>query len=947
MLHEAAVVSQFADAMAEKGIVVEPGDIIADGKLHRIHVRGDGARTVKNGWYVLHNDDRPAGSFGCNKRYGTDASFSWSSTEKAAPMSAEERRAFRARMEAAAEQKAAEQRARHAAAGELANRIWDAGQTIEGAAHPYLERKGIQSHGLKVGAWEKVNPSTGELSVIAKNALLVPIRDARKAIHSLQAILPDASNVLGRDKDYLKDGDKAGRFFSIGKPVSVNGRPVILICEGYATGASLHEVTGHAVIVAFDAPNLLPVAKVIRDRFADATIVIAADNDQWTLTPVLNPGVTRANEAAAAIGARVAFPPFDDSEGVENEQGKKRGPTDFNDLAVLRGPEAVRLVIENALIDEAIVDELPQEFPAALETLLTGGHTGDYADEGDDEPPVDMGARKSINDIRAEMADNPHFRVLGYNREMYFVYRKAHKHIRALSSRDLNESQFHQIADPSWWEMYFPAMGKNEKGFNKTAAVAWFMQATAAAGIYDDSRVRGRGAWIDEGRVVYHHGKRLTVDGESVDVAAVKSEYVYESTIALPLPADEALSDEDGAKIVQLAQKFRWSKPGSAALVAGFAMLAPLCGALKWRPHIWLTGGAGCGKSTVLNKFVHPLMNGTDVFANGNSSEAGVRQRLSADARPVLFDESESNEEADARRIQNVLSMIRQASTESEAQTFKGTAGGQSMSFHVRSMFCLASIQVTLKHQADIERLTVLSLRPKREDPNAADNWKALQDELYMLERDTTIGARLLRRGLDLLPKIQQSIEVFANVAAHKFGTQREGDQYGTLLAGAWSLVSREVVTREEAEALIDSFDWSEHRDGGESDESERALSALMEAKLSHLGASYSVYELVHEAAGREGGVGIGQRTAEQLLGRAGMKVRGEDELLMSNASQQLKKLMEGTPFAADLRGLLLRLPGASRNGHTPVRFNGVQSRCIVVPLGPILNDLELTEEQL
>lgn len=63
-----------------------------------------------------------------------------------------------------------------------------------------------------------------------------------------------------------------------------------------------------------------------------------------------------------------------------------------------------------------------------------------------------------------------------------------------------------------------------------------------------------------------------------------------------------------------------------------------LCGALKWRPRIWLTSGTGSGKSTIQNDFVSFLMNGISVYAQGNSTEAGIRQHLKSDALPVLFD---------------------------------------------------------------------------------------------------------------------------------------------------------------------------------------------------------------------------------------------------------------------------------------------------------------------
>jgi putative DNA primase/helicase len=158
------------------------------------------------------------------------------------------------------------------------------------------------------------------------------------------------------------------------------------------------------------------------------------------------------------------------------------------------------------------------------------------------------------------------------------------------------------------------------------------------------------------------------------------------------------------------------------------------------RPHVWLTGGPGSGKSTILNRFVHLLLGGLDVFAQGASTEAGIRQRLCVDARPVLIDESESNEENEIRRTQGVLSLIRQASTESDAQTLKGTAGGEAMRFHIRSMFALASIQVGLKQQADRERerITVLTLRSKGRDDAEGEGHRHLEAELGRIRRDRT-----------------------------------------------------------------------------------------------------------------------------------------------------------------------------------------------------------------
>jgi putative DNA primase/helicase len=948
VVHETQAIEEFVDAMFNQDIRVDPADIVADGKLHRIHADGDG-KNVKDAWYVLHVDDRPAGKYGHNGKYGHDASFSWAMKVDRPQMTAEEKRAYREKMEAERARREAETAERHAKAAALANRIWDAAAPIEGDDHPYLKRKGIQSYGLRVGTWEKVDQDTGEVSLISNNALLIPIW-SRKVIHSLQAILPD-SKKLGRDKDYLSGANKHGHYFSFGKPLEHEGKSVILICEGYATGATLHEATGHAVIVAFDAPNLLPVAEFMRGAFPDATIIVCADNDQWTLKPVENPGLTRAREVREAVGALIALPAFDAALGVANPDGKIRGPNDFNDLMTLEGADAVRSAIADTLNPPApVVEPVEVREPANAADVppwedMPGA---DVLDAPGDMPGVmffesNPPASSSVDDEVDMPTDNRYFRCLGYKEDKYFFFHNESKQVKERNERELTEKFMLGIAPLMWWETHFNN-GK-QGGINGKAALNFMMRACYAEGVYDNSRRRGRGAWLDEGRVVFHHGGRLTVDGASVELEDIKSRFAYGIDIAMPEPSADPLSDEDGVKLFQLATQFRWTMPGSAALLAGFAMLAPICGALRWRPHIWLTGGAGCGKSSILNEYVFPLMNGSSLFAQGNSSEAGVRQWLKNDARPVLFDESESNEEGDIRRIQNVLSLIRQASTESEARTLKGTAGGEAMSFHIRSMFCLASIQVAIKHQADVERLTVMSLRPKREDDNAADGWKKLKDDLYVtIKSDETIAARLMRRALNMLPVIQKNIEVFASVAAKRFGSQREGDQYGTLLAGCWSLMCSDEATPEQADEMIEGFDWSEHRENNETDEAQGALGTLMSALIQHQGARYSVGELVKASAGPEVGV-VTKSDADALLGRHGMKVR-ETVLLIANKSEQLRSLVSGTPFEADLRGALLRIKGATRNEHKPAKFAGIQAKCITIPLGPILADDSETEGQ-
>lgn len=911
MPHESQIIDQFRAAMAEHGIKTSD-TLVADGKFHRVRVDGD-HKGSRNGWYVLHGDGKPSGAFGCNKRYGHEAKFTWTSNEKTKPLTPDERRAYREKMERQRAERAAADAARHAAAADRAALIWAA--STECTEHPYLARKGVKSHGLRVGTWEKTNPDTGEVYVVSKQALLVPIRDAAKRIHSLQAIF--TAKVGSRDKDYLKDGSKEGLFYSIGKPVTMDvrgtQRAVILVGEGYATMATAHEATGHAAIVAFDAGNLLAVGKVLRARFPEACLVFLADNDRFTLEPIENPGVHHARKAAAAVDGFVAIPQF-----PEDANGK---PTDFNDLHALEGADAVRDTIAEAINPpEAILpddDAVIQPWEDAPDDVPLGEATPPSA-------PTPPGR-------------NGHFTILGYNRETYYIFQHGKRQITERSKGDFSEVGLIELADINWWEANFPGA---RSGIDTKAAAQFIIRTAEQRGIFDTEKIRGRGAWLDDGRVVYHHGSHLSVDGQPMDVTQISSQYVYEMAKSMQLPAEVMMTDEEGKKLVDITKMFRWTVGGSALLFAGWIALAPICGAIPWRPHLWMTGGAGSGKSS-LAKFAHSLLKGTDVFAQGNSSEAGIRQRLRADARPVIMDESESNEEGDARRVQSILGLIRQASTESDAETLKGTTDGSGMTYHIRSMFCLASIQVALKHKADIDRLTVLTLRSGKEsDQSGGNGWARMRDTMYEFcgREDTPMRGRLLRRSIELLPTTLKNIEVFSAVGADVFGSQRDGDQYGALLAGAWSLISTAVATREQAREIFDSHNWQELRADADSDESHRALSALMEAHVRvKSGTELTVYELVKAASGSPTGVtDINDVTADALLQRHGMKVK-DGYLVLSNNSNELKRLMQGTTFEADLRGVLLRVDGADKNTNKPERFNGMQNKCIRIPLAPIV----------
>ena len=117
----------------------------------------------------------------------------------------------------------------------------------------------------------------------------------------------------------------------------------------------MRHTLGFATVAAFDSGNLLPVAKALHAKFPDKPIVIAGDDDQHLeATQGINPGRSKAEEAAKAVGGKVLLPIFAPGEQVADPKGF----TDFNDLATksVLGREGIERQVR-AVVDDVIKRE--------------------------------------------------------------------------------------------------------------------------------------------------------------------------------------------------------------------------------------------------------------------------------------------------------------------------------------------------------------------------------------------------------------------------------------------------------------------------------------------------------------------------------------------------------------------------------------------------------------
>ena len=302
--------SDFLRAISTAGIK-PPQDVAIDGHIHRFSTNdkiGDNA-----GWYVLKNHgDFTFGAFG---DWRTGIQGKWSSKDESQMSEVEKDEMWKEirRIKKSNEEDRLQKQKKVA---EKAERIWESAELAE-SDHPYLVRKGVKSYGLKKVEYDGLE------------VLLVPLVDEFGKIWSFQRIYPDQRRA---DKILLKNGRTTGLYFTIGD-LSIQR----VVCEGYATGASIHAATGYCVHVAFSAGNLREVAQTIRKLHSDVDLFIAADDDYKTDG---NPGLTKATEACRSSKAKIVIPVW------SKDRGEKE--TDFNDLLKSEGPHSIKTCFEKA-----------------------------------------------------------------------------------------------------------------------------------------------------------------------------------------------------------------------------------------------------------------------------------------------------------------------------------------------------------------------------------------------------------------------------------------------------------------------------------------------------------------------------------------------------------------------------------------------------------------------
>lgn len=349
-----------------------------------------------------------------------------------------------------------------------------------------------------------------------------------------------------------------------------------------------------------------------------------------------------------------------------------------------------------------------------------------------------------------------------------------------------------QWAWPRWGRSVKAGEAPPIKSFDDDHCRTALMRACARAGLFSPAdRLRGRGMWAEKGGgLIYHAGEELwtcELRGDKpmfrVAETGLRQGYLYPRLPSLPAPV--AVGDDPVPTLLRTFAKWNFEGPRlgeegipvAAVLLLGWIGVAFLGGALDWRSAILLLGDKGTGKST-LQKALQDLF-GEALFHSGDTTAAGIYQKMGHDARPVAVDELEPD--ADPRKVDAVVRLMRVAASGESAS--RGGSNHQGVEFTLRSAFLFSAINNPLVAAQDLSRVAILRLReldPHQQAPDPIDA--------------DLCGRIVLGRLMAQWPRFEAVRDEYMRALAAGGHNGRGQKTYGTLLAAADLLISDDTA---------------------------------------------------------------------------------------------------------------------------------------------------------
>jgi putative DNA primase/helicase len=655
-----------------------------------------------------------------------------------------------------------------------------------GDLHPYLENKSISSnHGAK----------TSE-----RGALIIPVR-GETGVVGVQMIFKPENEWIKRFSTGIK---KKGSFAVVGEPAG----DVAYICEGFATACTIHEASLLQVYVALDAGNLFPAIQTIRRLHPKLKLIICADSDKNRV------GITKALYCKKFFSNVIVREP--------KFTLKSDSQTDFNDLHMAEGIDAVRL------------------------------------------------------QVAFTMNDFVHIKYLGHNGTEFFYTSTENKSIISLTASAHTKLNFFSLAPIDYWLANY----SNEEGkISYDNVAADLIKKSLAVGNFNPETIRGRGVWIERGVATLNTGDE--------NIPEIKdSKFHYQRTQTLNVTLTDKMDDEESLDLLAAFNSINFKDSKDHAYVAAWLVQAMIFAAIPWRFHLWLTGEAGSGKTTVLD-WIEKLL--VLSLRTENATASGIVQSIHNDACPVIYDETE----AVTGRMKAVIEIARQSSSASSGKHIRGSANGQSVVNNTKSVFLFASIQTEKMETADLSRFFFVEMVSKQ----SRGEYNALRKsfEAFYNRRDA-----LFARVFGAVPSINSSIEIARNVFGELNFQPRQVDQLASMVACYWALVSIEPINEEQVHGLIGELALadSEYMEQNQEKDDQRCLKDLLAVEVDNF--SNNIGQLIEDLRQHAAGhfqAAPDPKLLEKYLATFGIRFYPEsNSILIASGCDKLRGKMKNYP---------------------------------------------------
>jgi len=711
----------------------------------------------------------------------------------------------------------------------------------KGELHKYLMEKNVSdNHHGKIGM-------NGELFIPAYN---------RNGFVGVQMIFWELENEK-YEKRFSSGIELKGSFSLFGQVDMATD--YVYVCEGFATGATIHEITAKPVFMLWNCHNIIEGILSIRLKYPHLKLVLCADNDHSRIDQntgkIDNIGVRKMLFAKNKFSnCVVKIPEF---------EFKDSNLTDFNDLLSVSDVETL-----NEQLDVRVTD--------------------------------------FVNVV-----------PLGRAGKKFYYFSSETKQVVDLSPAEHTKNYFLTLAPAKYWGDVY-GWKRDKDGEILIGRPDWdrihenVLDIQRQKGFFNPKNVRGYGCWIDENRYVVNLGNKYLVNNEVVE--NFKTKYLYESNDPIDIDLDNPLSDLECKQIVDCFSMLNYKNKSDFVYLIAWIGQAQIFGSLDWRFQLWLTGPRGSGKTEIL-KMVSALVFNSEIYQSVTS--ASIRQHLKSNSIPMIIDEAEPNNHESKKRMDSVIELIRQCSSRMNTKSLRGTASGDALEYNINSCFVLSSIQSYLPTMADHSRFFEIEMLTNNDQKS--DQWQKIQKSFELIRG---FAPRLFARQVKNLDLIRENTKKIKKVLidSELISDPRAGDQISSAISSFLSLETSEPIVsydRVVEIAQMLNLGASDYEQQNELDESQNCFDEILDSIIDKSNNRTIGYYL-NAAFGEEALEAYGLRKLD--FGQVFIHTANRElkKLLSDSMYSNLKSILKRHPNYID--STALRLGGRVRKGVT-MRF--------------------------